>query len=273
MVNILCCDASTELFTANKGYMMTRNYFVSCSALVLAMTVACSNVAAAEETPNGFLYGVGVGVNQEIYRGYSSRTIPLPILGYRGEKLSVYGPFVSYQLAELGNFSVSAKLAPRFDGFDSSDSTVFTGMAKRKDSLDGGIAVQLRQQDWLLEADTVFDLLGNSNGQESTLAVSYSYRFNAVVVEPKFAVSYADSDLVDYYYGVREDEAIAGRSAYSADGVWNYSAGLAVSTPLFFGGMTRLGIEHKWYGSSISDSPLTDRDTGLSAFISWSRFF
>lgn len=273
MVNILCCDASTELFTANKGYMMTRNYFVSCSAVVLAMTVACSNVAAAEETPNGFLYGVGVGVNQEIYRGYSSRTIPLPILGYRGEKLSVYGPFVSYQLAELGNFSVSAKLAPRFDGFDSSDSTVFTGMAKRKDSLDGGIAVQLRQQDWLLEADTVFDLLGNSNGQESTLAVSYSYRFNAVVVEPKFAVSYADSDLVDYYYGVREDEAIAGRSAYSADGVWNYSAGLAVSTPLFFGGMTRLGIEHKWYGSSISDSPLTDRDTGLSAFISWSRFF
>ena len=273
MVNILCCDASTELFTANKGYMMTRNYFVSCSALVLAMTVACSNVAAAEETPNGFLYGVGVGVNQEIYRGYSSRTIPLPILGYRGEKLSVYGPFVSYQLAELGNFSVSAKLAPRFDGFDSSDSTVFTGMAKRKDSLDGGIAVQLRQQDWLLEADTVFDLLGNSNGQESTLAVSYSYCFNAVVVEPKFAVSYADSDLVDYYYGVREDEAIAGRSAYSADGVLNYSAGLAVSTPLFFGGMTRLGIEHKWYGSSISDSPLTDRDTGLSAFISWSRFF
>lgn len=273
MVNILCCDASTELFTANKGYMMTRNYFVSCFALVLAMTVACSNVAAAEETPNGFLYGVGVGVNQEIYRGYSSRTIPLPILGYRGEKLSVYGPFVSYQLAELGNFSVSAKLAPRFDGFDSSDSTVFTGMAKRKDSLDGGLAVQLRQQDWLLEADTVFDLLGNSNGQESTLAVSYNYRFNAVVVEPKFAVSYADSDLVDYYYGVREDEAIAGRSAYSADGVWNYSAGLAVSTPLFFGGMTRLGIEHKWYGSSISDSPLTDRDTGLSAFISWSRFF
>lgn len=273
MVNILCCDASTELFTANKGYMMTRNYFVSCSALVLAMTVACSNVAAAEETPNGFLYGVGIGVNQEIYRGYSSRTIPLPILGYRGEKLSVYGPFVSYQLAELGNFSVSAKLAPRFDGFDSSDSSVFTGMAKRKDSLDGGIAVQLRQQDWLLEADTVFDLLGNSNGQESTLAVSYSYRFNAVVVEPKFAVSYADSDLVDYYYGVREDEAIAGRSVYSAHGVLNYSAGLAVSTPLFFGGMTRLGIEHNWYGSSISDSPLTDRDTGLSAFISWSRFF
>lgn len=253
--------------------MMKRNYSVSFSVLALTTAIACSNFASAQENPTGFLYGVGVGVNQEIYRGYSSRTIPLPILGYRGEKLSVYGPFVSYEVTELGNFSINAKLAPRFDGFDQSDSPVFAGMAKRKDSLDGGLAVQLRQQDWLLEADTVFDLLGNSNGQESTLAVSYSYRFKAVIVEPKFAVSYADGDLVDYYYGVREDEATSGRSAYSADGAWNYTAGLAVSTPLLFGGMTRLGIEHKWYGSSISDSPLTDRDTGLSAFISWSRFF
>lgn len=253
--------------------MMNRNYSVSFSVLALTAAMACSSFASAQENPTGFLYGVGVGVNQEIYRGYSSRTIPLPILGYRGEKLSVYGPFVSYKLAELGNFSVNAKLTPRFDGFDQSDSSVFTGMAKRKDSLDGGLAVQLRQQDWLLEADTVFDLLGNSNGQESTLAVSYSYRFNAFVVEPKFSVSYADSDLVDYYYGVRENEAIAGRSVYSADGAWNYTAGLGINTPLFFGGMTRFGIEHKWYGSSISDSPLTDRDTGLSAFISWSRFF
>src|SRR5690606_36737951 len=137
---------------------------------------------------------------------------------------------------------INAKLAPRNDGFDQSDSTVFADMAKRKDSLDGGIAVQVRQQDWLLEADTVFDLLGNSNGQESTLAVSYNYRFKAVIVEPKFAVSYANSDLVDYYYGVREDEATTGRSAYSADGAWNYTTGIAVSTPLLFGGMTRLGI-------------------------------
>lgn len=250
---------------------MKRNYSVSCSVLALAMLG--SHMAAAQEAPAGFLYGIGIGVNQEIYRGYSNRTIPLPILGYRGDKLSVYGPFVSYKLAELGNFSINAKLAPRFDGFDQSDSTVFADMAKRKDSLDGGIAVQLRQQDWLLEADTVFDLLGNSNGQESTLAVSYNYRFKAVIFEPKFAVSYANSDLVDYYYGVREDEATTGRSAYSADGAWNYTTGIAVSTPLLFGGMTRLGIEHKWYGSSISDSPLTDRDTGLSAFISWSRFF
>src|SRR5690606_28156234 len=127
-------------------------------------------------------YGVGIGVNQEIYRGYSSRTIPLPILGYHGEKLSVYGPFISYKLLKLGNVSFSAQLAPRFAGFDESDSTVFTGMAKRKDSVDGGIGVQLRQQAWLLEADTMFDLLGNSNGRESKLTVGYSYIVTVVMI-------------------------------------------------------------------------------------------
>ncbi|MGP9801122.1 MipA/OmpV family protein [Rheinheimera sp. NSM] len=251
--------------------MSVCRYF---SAAVFCAAAVCSGTVSAQQAaPQGFLYGVGIGVNQEIYRGYSNRTIPLPILGYRGEKLSVYGPFISYKLLELGNISFSAKLAPRFAGFDQSDSSVFSGMAKRKDSLDGGIGVQLRQQDWLLEADTVFDLLGHSNGRESKLAVGYSYRLAAVVAEPKFGISYSDGKLVNYYYGVRENEASAERAAYKAGGTVNYNAGLSLSTPLFFGGMTRFGIEHHWYGSSISNSPLTDRDTGLSAFLSWSTFF
>lgn len=240
---------------------------LSCGAGMLL-----SNKAYAQEPPQGYLYGVGIGVNQEIYRGYKRRTIPLPLIGYRGEKLSVYGPFVSYQLLQHDNLTLNAKLAPRFAGFDDSDSDVFIGMAKRKSSLDGGIGIQWRQQNWLLEADTMVDLLGNSKGQESKLAVGYSWRFGPVLVEPKIGISYSSSKLVDYYYGVRPNEATAERLAYQAGSAFNYNAGLSISNPLF-GGMTRLGIEHHWYDNSISDSPLTDRDRGFSAFISWSRFF
>ncbi|MBU1309995.1 MAG: MipA/OmpV family protein, partial [Gammaproteobacteria bacterium] len=210
---------------------------------------------------------------QEIYQGYRQRVIPLPVLGYRGDKLSVYGPFISYKLADLGNFTISAKLAPRFAGFDSSDSDIFTGMAKRKNAIDAGIAVQLRQQQWLLEAETLYDVLGHSKGNETKLNISYQVRQGPVVIEPKFGISYADSRLVDYYYGVRIDEATSTRAAYEASGTVNYNAGVAISTPVLFGGMTRLGIEHHWYGSSIGNSPLTDRDSGLSAFLTWSRMF
>lgn len=250
---------------------MKLSHYVLAS--VIGTSMVCGTAMAQSAAPQGFSYGVGVGVNQEIYQGYSNRTIPLPIIGYQGDRLTVYGPFVSYKLLDLGNISFSAKLAPRFAGFDESDSAVFSGMAKRKDSIDGGIGMQLRQDSWKFEAQTVFDLLGNSHGQESKLSVGYSYRAGPVIIEPQFGVSYSDSKLVNYYYGVRPDEATAQRPAYKADGAVNYNAGVSVSTALFFGGMTRLGVEHHWYGSSISDSPLTDRDTGLSAFLSWSRLF
>lgn len=243
------------------------------STALFSSVVFSGAVMAQSAAPQGFSFGVGFGVNQEIYQGYNNRTIPLPIIGYQGDRLSVYGPFVSYKLLELGNISFSAKLAPRFAGFDESDSAVFSGMAKRKDSIDGGIGLQLQQGNWKLEAQTVFDLLGHSNGQESKLSVSYKYRAGPVMFEPKFGVSFSDSKLVNYYYGVRLDEATALRPAYKAGGAVNYHAGVTVSTGLFFGGMTRLGVEHHWYGSSINDSPLTDRDSGLSAVISWSRLF
>lgn len=244
------------------------------SVLTCCLAVLPYQAVSAQQGPaQGFLYGVGIGVNQEIYQGYRHRTIPLPVLGYRGDRLSVYGPFVSYKMLEVGNFSFNVKLAPRFAGFDSSDSDVFLGMAKRNSSLDAGASVQLRQQQWLLEAETLYDVLGNSNGNESKVNISYQVRQGPVVIEPKFGISYVDSDLVDYYYGVRLEEATSVRSAYKASGTVNYNAGLAVSTPLFFGGMTRLGIEHHWYGSSIAKSPLTDRDSGLSAFLTWSRMF
>ncbi|WP_423187661.1 MipA/OmpV family protein [Alishewanella sp. d11] len=246
--------------------------------LTLAVTAFCSasflfsNSVHAQQAPQGFLYGLGVGINQEIYQGYKRRVIPLPLLGYRGEKLSVYGPFVSYTFFEQGPVRFSAKLAPRFAGFDERDSDIFIGMAERKNSLEGGLGVQWRQHNWVVEADTMLDLLGNAKGQETKLSLAYNWRIGPVLLEPKVGISYANSNLVDYYYGVRPNEANTFRSAYHAGSAFNYHAGVAVSNPLF-GGLTRLGLEHHWYDSSISQSPLTDRDGGWSVFFAWSSFF
>ena len=98
---------------------------VTACSLTLASTAVFAQQNRGAEPPQGFLYGVGVGINQEIYRGYKRRVIPLPLVGYRGEKLSVYGPFVTYELAKANDVSLSAKLAPRFAGYDDSDSDVF----------------------------------------------------------------------------------------------------------------------------------------------------
>lgn len=242
-----------------------------CS-LSLLSTAAFAQQNRSAEPPQGFLYGVGVGVNQEIYRGYKRRVIPLPLVGYRGEKLSVYGPFVSYELAQANGVSLSAKLAPRFAGYDDGDSDVFVGM-KRKSSLDAGFGLQYRIDNWTLDTEVLSDVLGNSNGQEAKLKFSYGLRFGPLQVSPEVGVSYSSSKLVNYYYGVQPNEAIAQRPAYRASAAVNYHTGVAFSTPILFGGMTRLGVQYHWYDNNIANSPLTDRDSGVSAFLAWSRFF
>lgn len=239
---------------------------------LLLSTAAIAQQNGNFEPPQGFLYGVGLGINQEIYRGYKRRVIPLPLVGYRGEKLSVYGPFVSYELAKVNAVSITAKLSPRFAGYDEGDSDVFVGM-KRKSSLDAGIGLQYKVDNWTFDTEALTDVLGNSNGQELKLKVSYGLRFGPLQVSPELGLSYSDSKLVNYYYGVRSNEATAQRPAYRAGDAVNYHTGVAISTPVFFGGMTRLGLQYHWYDDSIANSPLTDRDSGVSAFLAWSKFF
>lgn len=241
------------------------------SSLLLSCAAFAQQSRSAEPS-QGFLYGVGVGVNQEIYRGYKRRMIPLPLVGYRGEKLSVYGPFVSYELAKANDFSLSAKISPRFAGYDEDDSDAFIGM-KRKSSLDAGFGLQYRIDNWTLDTEVLSDVLGNSNGQEAKLKFSYGLRFGPLQVSPEVGISYSSSKLVNYYYGVQPNEAIAQRPAYRAGAAVNYHTGVAFSTPVLFGGMTRLGVQYHWYDNNIANSPLTDRDSGVSAFLAWSRFF
>ena len=240
------------------------------SLLLSCAAFAQQNSSAAP--PQGFLYGVGLGINQEIYQGYKRRVIPLPLVGYRGEKLSVFGPFVSYELAKANDFSLSAKISPRFAGFDEDDSDVFIGM-KRKSSLDAGIGLQYKVDNWTLDTEALTDVLGNSNGQELKLKVSYGLRFGPLQVSPELGVSYSSGKLVNYYYGVQPNEATAQRPAYRASDAVNYHTGVAFSTAVLFGGMTRLGIQYHWYDNRIANSPLTDRDSGVSAFLAWSTFF
>ena len=93
------------------------------------------------------------------------------------------------------------------------------------------------------------------------------------MIEPNIGLSYLDSRHVDYYYGVEADEATASRPAYAADSAVNTSLGVKLMTTALLGGITRIVVENTWYDSSIDDSPLTDEDSALSIFVTFSKFF
>ena len=117
------------------------------------------------------------------------------------------------------------------------------------------------------------DVSGYSRGQRVGLSVEHVFDLGLFELIPRLGAAWLDRRYVDYYYGVRETEATFSRPAYRAGAAVNYHTGLALNTPIFFGGMTRLGLQYHWFDDSIANSPLTDRDSGASAFLAWSRFF
>lgn len=244
--------------------------------LCLMGTVSIAQVdgqKAKSRQPSGFLYGAAFGIQREIYEDFNRRVVFFPIIGYSGEKLKVYGPFISYSLIREGNYEFLAQAKPRFAGYDESDSDIFEGMEDRKSSLDFGFSLNYKKDQWKIEVSSLHDVLDRSNGTELGTKVSKIFRVGPVFVEPAIGLNYLDSKFVDYYYGVEASEANSNRPEYYADSAINTTLGATFSTAVFLGGFTRFGIENDWLDSSLTDSPLTDADTNLRIFFSFTKPF
>ncbi len=274
---VLLAHSAIHGYQKLKDNLMKTCFISQSILLVTALTCSAQTFAddRARIEPYGFIYGFGLGINQEIYKGYDIRVIPIPVVGYRGEDLRIFGPFASYDIADFDKLSFSIKLAPRFAGFDESDSDVFKGMDKRKSSMDAGIGVEYKFNNARIDYSVMFDILGNYKGYESSANLSYVWRLGAFFIEPSIGLKYQDSNMVNYYYGVRAHEVTATREQYSPDYALNSTVGVSAATNSILNGLTRIGLAKTWYGNSITDSPLVEIDStsGLYFFLSYSRFF
>ena len=223
--------------------------------------------------PKGFLYGFGLGINQEIYAGYNYRVIPLPIIGYRGDNFRVLGPFVSYDALEFSDMELTIQLAPRFQGFNEADSFVFENMQERKFSMDAGLGLSYEKNDWKIGLSSMFDVLGRSEGYEAKANISRVFRKGPLFFEPSLSVSYLDSNHVDYYYGVKANETNEFTSQYIGHSALNTTFSFSLATPIFLEGFSRITIDYTWYDSTITNSPIVEDDSNISARFLFSKFF
>lgn len=259
----------------------TIKYILS-TMIILISIVLMSIVTYADEPKEtqtttmkttNFLYGVGLSSSSQIYKGYGQRTMLLPLIGYKSERLSIFGPFISYKVKEFNDFTFSMKLSPRFQGYDESDSDIFKGMKKRKSSLDAGFDVSYKKDDWTINVSSMFDTLSRSNGYEIKSVINRMFRVGPIFIQPSVSFSFLDSRLVDYYYGASENEVNPFRNAYMGQSSRNTAIGLSVSTPIFFGGYTRMKIEQLWFDSNITNSPLVDGNSSLSFQLFFTKIF
>jgi outer membrane protein len=241
--------------------------------LCLIILLPFSSFANKPKNTSGFLYGLGLSTNKEIYKGYDRRNLILPIIGYRSEKLNVFGPFVSYEVQKFSDIKIVIQAAPRFQGFDDTDSYIFEGMADRKFSMDAGIGVNYKKNNWKISFSSMFDVFSRSNGMELTSAIAHSFRVGPYVIEPRITLSYLDSNHVDYYYGVNKDEVNESRTEYIGKKALNTGIGLTIATPIFLGGYTQINLQRTWFASEITNSPLVEDHSNLIVRLLFTRKF
>ena len=227
--------------------------------LILFFVVAVTAAFAGEDEAGLNLAGAGVITSASPYAGVDARTAAIPFLSLAYKDIYIQGVEAGCRFLKKGGWTLAVVASPRFMGYESDDSTALNGMRDRRMSMDAGLkAEHALAGNLAMSAKVVADVLSRSDGMEYELALRYPVKGRIFRLVPSAGIRYQTEPMVDYYYGVRDDEARAGRAAYEPRGALNPFANL-----VFSGGISRrlivmamLGIES--LGPDIRKSPIVD---------------
>lgn len=213
-------------------------------------------------------WGIGSAIAhfQPSQKGVQSESIGMPYVTYHGERLNIDLAAVSYTLFKSAEIQISMEGELRFDGYDPKDSPALAGMEKRKSSFDAGIGVA-RAGPWgVMKLIILGDITGTHEGYEARAQYEVPYMVNRLLIAPAVGVSWLDDALVDYYYGVRLDEATSTRSQYSGGSTKNAYVHLSLGYIISDSMELLAGLKLVRLGENIEASPIVDKKYETSAF-------
>ena len=243
-------------------------------AFLLGLATAAAALAQPPD-PNKPQFGLGLAVisSPEPYKGTSNETLVVPNISFAYKRFYLRGIIVGFQLFENDAIELDLIARPRFGGFDEDDSPFLDGMEDRRKSADAGFEVSWERERFGLQLTAVSDVLGRNDGQEVTFEITKPLRRGPFRIEPRAGVVWQSEDHVDYFYGVRPDEARPDRPAYEPGDSFSLTAGVFTVAPvtrrIVFQGFARIDR----FGSEIKDSPIVDQDYGWIGFAGLSYQF
>lgn len=230
---------------------------------------------AAEQTP-GVKAGITVGATSGAYAHYDVKPLVVPALSWQGERFFASPGSLGMYLYKGQGLRLSAALTPytlRFKTDDVNDPQL-RRLHSRQMSAMGGINAEY-SADWgIVEASVMREISGHGGGLESSLYYSYPLQAGRFTWVPRAGVVHSSARLLDYYYGISDEEALrSGLAAYSPGSATSPSVQIAVSTLLGSRWRATGVVANQWFGDAVKDSPMARRGSQTSAFISLMRSF
>jgi len=258
---------------------------VLSSAAVLCVSVPVTALAAGpggpgNEDESSWGLGIGAVVSKKAYAGYDRETKALPIISYENRWVKLAGPGLTVKLPswKIDNTQrVDFGLVARFDlgsGYEQDDAPILNGMAERKGGVWAGAKAEWKTDLFDLEGQWTADASGHSKGQKLSLKLERDWRLGQhVMLTPRLGAEWVDKKYVDYYYGVRANEARAGRAFYQGKSTTNAELGLRTMYLFNPHHAMFLDLSVTALGSAIKDSPLVDRSTENRLFVGYQYRF
>ena len=190
-------------------------------------------------------WGVGFNLNNryDVYVDHDDDLSLNIFPEYRGEQFNIDFESMSYSLfdSEQYNLEILAKAVEL--GFEKGDSKTFAGMSDRDPSINAGLRASYTTDYGVLSLHALTDVLGSHKGQEVELRfgepfyTSHGSDNKKELTLGAFAgTRWQSNDLIDYYYGVKSNEATATRKAFK---------GQSAITP-FVGVELKLGLSESF---------------------------
>ena len=182
--------------------------------LVAAITVALSINAYAD-------FGISANVaNENDYKDLDDKASLSLGIEYRGDNFNMGKDGISYEFIDAGKYTVELLATSKNHGFEAKDGKNFTGMDKRKTSIDLGGRVIVNTGIGPVTLDATRDV-NASKGYEAGIKVGgiaphppHWTGERMLTVAAAAGLRYQSKKVVDYYYGVKNAEATASREAY-----------------------------------------------------------
>ncbi len=255
---------------------MKKVLMVLLFALVVSLTARAEEEATETYTdvggtapaqaaaPSGLhgIIGAAIFNGQRIIGDDGRRTALLPLVLMRYEDWAYWSlTGGGVWLAQTGDHALRFGAGVRFhSGWRPGDDPNLAGMEERRGSLDGYLNAVWRTPFVTIGAHYYHDVLNANRGDASSIRLSKMFRPGENFrLTPSIGAEWQNSERVDYYYGVRPEEALPTRPAYTGSAVINTNAGLTGLYRLSGSWALLGGIFMTRYGDAIVDSPIVTR--------------
>ncbi|MDB6442497.1 outer membrane protein [Pseudomonas sp. NFACC32-1] len=260
---------SLSRFPAPKRLTALTRCMVISAALVGSSTSLVVRAAEPERAEGSSSWGLGIGAasSQQPYTDIDRDNQVIPLIYFENDYLEVFGTTAEIKLPSLRlddtqQLKFNAVIHYDSSGYEDDDARILDGMDDRDGGLWAGGNVKWENPWANVTAQWTADASGNSDGQRFTLGLDRTWELgDRIRLTPRLAAVWQDKDYVDYYFGVRDEEARSDRPAYDGKSAMNTEFGLRGTYLFDRHHSVFLDLEAVRLANEIKDSPLVDAST------------